>query len=241
MAKYPDGLDYRKPRRGGPNKTEQVQIEERRAKALRLSVRGKSLERIVAISQQEDWDPWAYANRQGVHEDITQALKASKAERQAAAGEWVENENLKLDAMEEAAWDVLESLHYVVSQGELVYVYPDEQPELKKQGWARKKLDPEVQAALADGKSKIEREPLTDNKPVLEALTVLLKIAERRAKLNGWDAPIKKQIEVSTSGGLDDRITRLADQLENLAGGGEGEARSGAGAQGGGQAVQNPG
>lgn len=224
-AVYKDGQAWRTPKRGGSiSKAEETMLIERRAKALRLSVRGRTLERIAEISRQEDWDPWAYNSRQAVHEDITQALKASKAERNAAASEWIENENLKLDAMEEAAWDVLEALHYVVSQGELVYVYPDEQPALKKQGWARKKLDPEVQSALEEGKSKIEREPLTDNKPVLDALVVLLKIAERRAKLNGWDAPIKKQVDVISTGGLDDRISGL---MAKLAGGGQSEAGEG--------------
>lgn len=229
MAKYPDGLDFRKPKRGKVSKIDELQLEERRAKALRLSVRGKSLEMIVEISQREDWDPWAYMSRQTVHEDIMRGLRAAKAERNKAAGEWVENENLKLDALEEVGWEVMEALHLVVNQGEVVYVYEDEMPELIKQGWARPKLSDATAEALRKAASQLKREPLRDNKPKLDAMMALLKVHERRAKLNGWDAPIKKQVDVTTSGILDDRIKYLADRLaggrgvEDLAGSGEGE------------------
>lgn len=194
---------------------------ERRTKALYYSVRGRSYEKIMLLSQEEGWEPRPYGTRQGVHDDITAALKARQAERNEQAGEWVQKELDKLDAMEDAAWMVLESLHYVVNQGEVVYVYPDEQPDMVKRGWARPQLDMTTRIALEEKRAELAREPLTDNKPVLDALLVLLKIAERRAKLLGLDAPVKKQIEVTTGVGVDDRIERV---LAQLAGAGEGIA-----------------
>lgn|SRR5512138_419019 len=197
--------------------TRDALFAERRARALYLNVRGRSYEKIAEISREESWEPSPYFSRQAVHEDIKAALKARQDERNELAGEWIQREIDKLDAMETAAWDVLESLHYVVNQGEVVYVYPDEQPQFIKKGWARPKLDPETQAALEGKRAELQREPLIDNKPVLDALTVLLKIAERRAKLLGLDAPIKKQVEVSTGENVDARIERVLTQLGELA------------------------
>lgn len=204
-------------------------MQERRAKALYWSIRGRTLERIAEMSRAENWEPWPYQSRQSVHEDITAALKEKKAERNAQAGEWIENELSKLDAMEEQAWYVLESMHYVVNQGEVVYVYTEDQPKFKKQGWARPKLDEETRQALEEAKARMGREPLQDNKPVLDALNVLLKIAERRSRLLGLDAPVKKQVDVTTSGGTDDRIDEKLRRLEDLARGGQGASRTGTG------------
>src|SRR5688572_17147063 len=206
----------RKPKKGVPTKAEQALIELRRAKALRLSVRGRSHQRIVEISQEEQWEPWPYQSIQSVSQDIQQALKHSREVRNQAAGEWVEGERLKLDALEEVGWEVMEALHLVVNQGEVVYVYEDEMPELIKQGWARPKLSEATAEALRKAASQLKREPLRDNKPKLDAMLALLKVHERRAKLEGWDAPIKKQVDVISTGGLDDRISGL---MAKLAGG----------------------
>lgn len=212
-------------------------LAERRVKALSLNIRGRSYEMIAQISRDEDWEPAPYYSRQAVHEDIKAALRQRQEERNELAGEWLQKELDKLDAMETAAWEVLESLHYVVNQGEVVYVYPDEQPEFKKRGWARPQLDPEVREAIERKRGELMREPLTDNKPVLDALTVLLKIAERRAKLLGLDAPVKKQIEVSSGENVDDRIARVFAELENVARGGQGTSPPGGLAQAGGHQV----
>jgi hypothetical protein len=194
-------------------KARQALYDERRAKALYYNVRGRSYEKIAQLSREEGWEPAPYNSPQAVHADVVVALKARQADRNEMAGEWIQKELDKLDAMEDAAWVVLESLHYVVNQGEVVYVYPDEQPDFKKQGWARPKLDAETKAALEEKREALAREPLTDNKPVLDALTVLLKIAERRAKLLGLDAPVKKQVEVTTGVGVDERIELVLAQL----------------------------
>lgn len=184
-------------------------LAERRARAMRLSVRGRTYDQIAQLSREEGWLPRPYNSKQAVYEDVTKAWRERAVERNQAADVYIERELAKLDAMEEETWKVLESLHYVVNQGELVYVYPEEQPDLVKRGWARPKLDDETRAALERGRANLEREPLIDNKPVLDAVTVLLKIAERRSKLLGLDAPVKKQVEVTSGPSVPEQLEQL--------------------------------
>lgn len=219
--------EFRKPKRGVPSRAEQALIQQRRAKALHWSSRGRSAERIMEMSQEQAWEPWAYMSTQSVYEDISEALKEYKARTNAMAGEWLAMENVKLDALEEVGWEVMEALHLVVNQGEVVYVYEEDMPELIKQGWARPKLTPESAEALRKAASELKREPLRDNKPKLDAMLALLKVFERRTKLNGGDAPIKKQIDVTSGGNVDDRITDAFRRLENLVRGGQGAPATG--------------
>ncbi len=196
---------------------------ERRAKALGLNVRGRTLAQIAETSQAEGWLPNPYNSPQAVHADIKKALEERVAERNEMTKTYIERELAKLDAMEQSAWGVLESLHFVVNQGEVVYLYDGAPPETVLQGWARPKLTPEVKEALERKRDAMGRDPLIDNKPVLDALNVLLKIAERRAKLLGLDAPIKKQIDMPQLGGVDDLIAGLVAKL-----GGSGQAEAAA-------------
>lgn len=220
--------EVRKPKRGKITKAEEALIQLRRAKALHWSTRGRNAQKIMEMSQRQNWEPWPYASTQSVYDDINAALREAKKIRNARAGEHIEMENLKLDALEEVGWEVMEALHLVVNQGEVVYVYEDEMPELIKQGWARPKLDEKSAGALREAAAKLKREPLRDNKPKLDAMLALLKVFERRTKLNGDDAPIKKQIDVTSGGNvLDDRISNVLGRLEDLASGRQREAAPG--------------
>jgi hypothetical protein len=53
--------------------------------------------------------------------------------------------------------------------------------------------------------------PLMDDAPVLAAIDRLIKVQERRAKLLGLDAPVKREITISD--GVDAEIRNLAEQL----------------------------
>lgn len=53
--------------------------------------------------------------------------------------------------------------------------------------------------------------PLIDDQPVLNGINTLLKIMERRADLLGLNAP--KQLEVITTGMIDNEIARLSNEL----------------------------
>jgi len=84
--------------------------------------------------------------------------------RMAPAAELVKIEVAKLDAIEREALRVLETFHYVVSEGRVISY---------------------------QGPRQSEPRPLKDDGPVLAAVDRLLKIQDRRAKLLGLDAAQK--------------------------------------------------
>jgi hypothetical protein len=56
--------------------------------------------------------------------------------------------------------------------------------------------------------------PLPDPRPVLEALAVLVRIEERKARLLGLDAPRKTAVGVITEEVVDAEIVRLSGEIE---------------------------
>lgn len=194
---------------------------ERRTKALKLSVTGHSYEDIAAISRKEGWEPDPYNSRQAVHKDVLHALRDRQAERNESAEVYLQNELVKLDVMEEAVWKVLRAKHYVVNQGVIVYIGVSAD-EGKKRGWHSVDALRQDLIYNADGSFK---EPLEDDAPVLAACDRLIKIQDQRAKLTGIYAPVKKQMDVISTGGVDERIAGL---LAKLGGAGQGETPSGA-------------
>ena len=59
--------------------------------------------------------------------------------------------------------------------------------------------------------------PVLDPRPVLEALAVLVRIEERKARLLGLDAPRKTAVGVITEDVVDAEIARLQGELEGRA------------------------
>ncbi|WP_214371036.1 hypothetical protein [Pseudonocardia sp. H11422] len=55
--------------------------------------------------------------------------------------------------------------------------------------------------------------PVPDPRPKLEALQVLLRVAERRSKLLGLDAPTRGRVEVITESSVDAAIRQLEAEL----------------------------
>lgn len=55
--------------------------------------------------------------------------------------------------------------------------------------------------------------PVPDDAPVLQAIDRLLKIAERRSRLMGLDAPTKSRLEVLTMDVIDEKIAELEAEL----------------------------
>lgn len=129
-----------------------------------------------------------YSNRGGAGKAVERAL--ARAPRQLAP-ERRRIEDAKLDLMERTAWKVLEAHHYVVVMGG------------KNAG--------DIVYAPDDG------EPLTDHGAVLSALTVLLRIADRRARLHGLDAPVRGRIHVLTEDAVTAEIRRLEAEIAETA------------------------
>lgn len=63
--------------------------------------------------------------------------------------------------------------------------------------------------------------PLLDDGPVLAAISKLLDIQTRRAKLVGLDAPTKSRVEVLTEDAIDSEIRRLEGELAGRSSSGE--------------------
>lgn len=200
-----------------PTAAEQMMIEERRTRAMELSLMGWTYREIVErgnIGYNVDSKNASAL----VSSDIQRALEARRKKRDEQALLIVEREIVKLDLLEREAWGVLHARHYVVNQGVVVWHNPGTEPAPReRQGWANvRELAEDLEARKTAG-----ARPLEDDAPVLAACQTLLKIAERRAKLLGLDAPVKKIVEVETGPGVDERIAAL---LAELATGGQGTA-----------------
>lgn len=114
-------------------------------------------------------DALGYASRGAACADVSRALQASLDEMKATADVLREQELERLDLLQRKATEVLERRHLVVQSGKVV------------RAGANEDGDP-------------EGEPLEDDGPTLAAVASLLRIAERRAKLLGLDAPVKADV-----------------------------------------------
>jgi DNA-binding GntR family transcriptional regulator len=175
---------------GRPRNAERAAIAERRAKVLQF--------RIEQV-------PYAEIARQlGVSEDVAEsdyrrAVEQRRTALDSARTAAVAIEEAKLDAMEQAVWEVLRRRHVTVSQGRIVGRYTgrflrDEDGEIIRDG---------------AGKPMLEVEEIEDDAPVLQASDRLVKIAERRARLKGHDAPVKVDVRAE----VDDEIAAIAAAL----------------------------
>lgn len=152
---------------GRPRNAERAAIAERRTKVLQL--------RIEQVSYAE------IARQLGVSEDVAEsdyrrAVEARRTALDSARTAAVAIEEAKLDALEQAVWEVLRREHIVIQHGKVV---------------------------------RIGRKPVIDDDPVLRATDRLIKIAERRARLKGHDAPVKVDVRAE----VDDEIAAIAAAL----------------------------
>lgn len=109
------------------------------------------------------------ADRAAAYTDIKRAVESATKEMHVSAREYLHMELEHLDELRRAAQNVLEARHVKINDGVPVYINED-------------------------GQVKI----VIDDAPVLHAVATLLKVAERKAKLLGLDAPVKQQIEQDT-------------------------------------------
>lgn len=124
-----------------------------------------------------------YADHAGAYKAVQRALAAVPAE---SVDELRRIQSEQIDALTARAIEVLESTHYAYTQhGELV-------------------RGPE-------GPNGEPGEPLIDSMPVLHAIDRLIRLAERRSKLMGLDAPSRH--EVITLDYLDAQIREAAEEL----------------------------
>lgn len=161
---------------------------------------------VEALVKGYDWDAVAilagYSSRGSACQAVNEYLRGYPVEE---LEEWRSLENLKLNRLEREVWKVLDAEHVVIQHGKIVGRFA---------GYA---TDPETHEVLRDndGKPIATYDEVTDHDPALRAVAQLLRIYERRAKLNGLDAPVV--IRVEDEEGLDTEIETLMGQLnQNL-------------------------
>ena len=149
-----------------------IKAAELRSKSLSYKQIGEQL----GLSLQGAYD----AVQRGIREIPTEGAKEAKR-----------IELAKLDTMEQVAWNILESLHYVLIEsgpraGEIIY-HPDTPDE-----------------------------PLADPTPVLAAMAALARAGERRAKLLGLDEPARARVDVVTHDAFAQAVEELEAEVAEL-------------------------
>jgi len=162
-----------RPRDGYGQFTDNPDAQRRDAQAMRLRAKGATYEEIsIALG---------YHDRSHVRSAIKRHLATIIPP---AAEELRQTMDDQLDELYRKAVAVLESEHFTVSHGQIIY-HPDDD-EFGNSG----------------------RKPLIDDAPVLSAIDRVLKIQARRAALWGLDAPSQQRIQVQnvrvTVDGADD-------------------------------------
>lgn len=159
------------------SKAQRALTSERRAQLIRLRVAGKGFDEIAELLE--------YPTRGAATKDFKRALEQNLDEEGAAVATYRQLENERLDAelvrlndMETKVRAVLDNRHIVVSNGRVI-------------------LDPDTE------------EPMDDDAIVLQAVDRLVKIedarrrnGERRAKLNGLDAPERTEVSGPDGGAV---------------------------------------
>jgi hypothetical protein len=174
-----------------PEEWRNAPAHERDAEIMHCRVMGWTLQAIA--------DHVGYADASGVQKRIERIYVKTVKE----PTEMVRDlEVRRLDEMLAIAWDLMKREYVAVAQGRVV---------------RRRLLDSDgqfiVTGADAEGRPIYAEEEVADVMPVLHAMDRALKIADRRAKLLGLDAP--KQVEVFTVDAVTAEIQRLEAELMN--------------------------
>jgi hypothetical protein len=195
-----------------PRREEQALIAERRTRVLAMRVEQRPYADIAAALG---------VTEEVARKDYERAVEQRRTDLDASRDAAVAIELAKLDALEQAAWQVLKARHVTVSQGRIVGRYTgrflrDEDGDFIRDG---------------TGKPLLEVEEIEDDAPVLAAIDRLVKIAERRARLRGLDAPTRVDVSDERRAKIEKYAAELAAWVGSLdtqgAGDAPGEAEAG--------------
>lgn len=188
-----------------PTNEQRVLIAQRRARVLAMRVEQRPYAEIAA----ELGIPETTAR-----DDYSSAVKERAAELDKQRDTAVAIETAKLDALEQAAWKVLRARHVTVSQGRIVGRYTGRFLRGEDGEIIRDHNDKPVQ----------EIEEIEDDAPVLAAIDRLVKIAERRSRLKGYDAPTRVEVDDARRAAIEAYAAELAAWVGNVDEGGAGDA-----------------
>jgi hypothetical protein len=195
-----------------PRNEERALIAERRTRVLAMRVEQRPYTEIAAALG---------ISEQLARTDYARAVEARRTELDSTRAVAVAIEQAKLDAVEQAAWKVLRARHITVQQGKIVGKFA---------GFA---LVPDTGEVFYndDGKPIPLFEEIEDDAPVLQAIDRILKIADRRAKLTGLDAPTKVDVSDERRAEIEKYAAELAAGLGDVdpegAGAAPGDAEAG--------------
>jgi hypothetical protein len=160
-------------------------------KAAELRGQGHSFQRIA--------DELGFASKGKAHEAVMRAFAEIPSEETAQA-KALDLE--RIDRLIERAWQIMLRDHVTVSQGRVVG---------KQAGWQRDD-DGEI---LRDGEGVPIPlyEDILDDGPALAAIREIRGLLERRAKIAGYDAPVRSRVEVITEDAVDAELARLEAEL----------------------------
>lgn len=166
-----------------------VEARQRRAEVLHKHLDGMpfvEIARQMGISKQRVSKMW---------QDALKDIEAPAVE------EMRRRENLRYDRMEMVLLEILRRRHVVISQGKIVGRYA---------GVAR---DPDTNEVIRteDGKPVLVWDEVGDDDPAIRTCAQLIKLWERRAKLNGLDMPVRIKIEDESK--LDEEIEGLLSDI----------------------------
>lgn len=160
-------------------------------KAAGLRAQGWSFDRIAA--------ELGFASKGHAHDAVTRAY----AEIPAEGTEEARRLDLeRIDRLIEKAWEIMLRDHVTVSQGRVVG---------KQVGWQRDD-DGEI-LRDGDGAPVPLYEDVLDDGPAIAAIREIRALLERRAKITGYDAPVRSRIEVIEETVLDAALADLEAQV----------------------------
>jgi hypothetical protein len=184
------------PSRNSANTRGRVAARIKREAAIKALVEGHNWQEVASIA--------GYASTGSAHTAVMEYLKQNPSQD---ADELRKIENLKLNDLERETRKILQRLHIVINTKGIVGRYTgrimrDESGDL-------------MYTEDSQGRTRpvYEIEELQDDDPALRAIATLLRIYERRSKLNGTDRPVV--IKFEDEDGLDEEIEGLIEALQH--------------------------
>jgi len=165
--------------------------------------------RLAAIgwTYQDIADELGYANKGGAYKAAQRAL-VDEAEKRRQPNDLVRlSENQRMHMLIKRGMEIVARRHLLTNNNGVVYAPTSESEYL---------IDEKTGGILRDENGNpvvTQLRPLIDDAPALDAIKTVLKVMERYAKMNGLDAPTRRQI--ITLDGIEAQIAQLEEAMAN--------------------------
>lgn len=172
------------------------------------SERGEEAARLAAIgwTYQQIADELGYSGKGAAYKAAQRALVDEADKRRPPHDMLRLRENSRLDMLIKKAMEVMNSRHYATNNQGIIYAPTSSSDFLRDEGTGAIMRDENGNPMVT------ELVPLLDSAPTLDAIKTVLKVMERFAKMNGLDAPSKRQ--VITLDGIEAAIAELEESMQ---------------------------